>query len=123
MWGCSVPDGDIHIGGWIVKSSQYIDYRMNILWHDRYGCFDPCMCGGYQRCGGVIIFQVWIGVTARILIWSQLFQLSKKFLGVILLGSCGGESRGYVNGINIKVGCCNSGVGIIWVRVCKLLLL
>ena len=100
MWGCSVPDGDIHIGGWIVKSSQYIDYRMNILWHDRYGCFDPCMCGGYQRCGGVIIFQFLVGVTVSILSWYPLVQLNKNFLEFCLIGRGGREFWGDINGIN-----------------------
>ena len=76
------------------------------------GCFDPFMCGGDHRWSGVRIFQVWVGVKVSSLSCPQLFQLSKKFLEVGLLGRGGGYFRGHSNGINGRAGCWNIGVGI-----------
>ena len=48
------------------------------------------MCGGDLMWGLVRSLQVWVGVTVRIMIGYQLFQLIDKFLEVILLGRGGG---------------------------------
>ena len=82
---------------------------------ERWGwIFFSFVCGGDQRWGGVIIFQVWVGVTIRVLIWSQLFQLMKNFLHVSLFGRVGGYFWGHTNVINGRVGFRNSGLGIGW---------
>ena len=77
-------------------------------------CFDTFICVGYLRWGegGFRIFQVWVGVTVRSLIWYQLFQLREKFLEIILLGSSGGYFWGDDNSINGGEGFHNSGVEI-----------
>ena len=55
--------------------------------------------------GGASRFQVWVCGTVRSLIWTQLLQLGKKFLEVILLVSGGGYFWGDSNGIDLGVGC------------------
>ena len=67
--------------------------------------------------GGVIILQVWIGMTVRSLNRPNLFQSNKKFLGVILLVRGGGYFRGHANGINGRAGFRSSGVGLVCERV------
>ena len=66
---------------------------------------------------GLIIFQVYIGVTVSRLICHQLLQLSKKVLEVILLGRSVGYFWGYYNGINGRVAFRNSGLRLGWERV------
>ena len=55
--------------------------------------------------------------------WFQFFQPRKKFLKVSLLGRGGGDFLGRENGIDIRAGCCNSGVVIGWNQLWRALLM
>ena len=109
-WDFSGVYVGINVGGWVGNISQCIDIWVEVWCTGGGCCFYTFMCGGVLIGGGVSRFQVWVCGTVRSLIWTQLLQLGKKFLEVILLVSGGGYFWGDSNGIDLGVGCWNSGV-------------
>ena len=75
------------------------------------------MSVGKCRWGGVIIFQVCVGVSVRSLSFPHLFQFSKKFLEVSSLGRGRGYFWDHSNGINGRVGFQKIGMCLGWEQV------